>query len=150
MSDMLSFNSCLWFGSKESFSPTLAAGIQQNSLFGIGASWTLSTSAADGGRTCLRNVWQTLAGRCGRGHYHPSPFLRSWTRTKRLPAALMVPVWLPALIRQFMQRSAFITLDERRIPQTLTSSLLIYFRNPSPTLRTPDQWCRSFSHFISQ
>ncbi|CAG09940.1 unnamed protein product, partial [Tetraodon nigroviridis] len=23
-------------------------------------------------------------------------------------------------------------------------------RNPSPTLRTPDQWCRSFSHFISQ
>ncbi|XP_060910412.1 myosin-IIIb isoform X5 [Labrus mixtus] len=23
-------------------------------------------------------------------------------------------------------------------------------RNPSPTLRSPDQWCRSFSHFISQ
>uniref|UniRef100_A0A087XZD4 non-specific serine/threonine protein kinase n=1 Tax=Poecilia formosa TaxID=48698 RepID=A0A087XZD4_POEFO len=23
-------------------------------------------------------------------------------------------------------------------------------RNPSPTLRNPDQWCRSFSHFISQ
>uniref|UniRef100_H2V8Y0 non-specific serine/threonine protein kinase n=1 Tax=Takifugu rubripes TaxID=31033 RepID=H2V8Y0_TAKRU len=23
-------------------------------------------------------------------------------------------------------------------------------RNPSPTLRTPEQWCRSFSHFISQ
>ncbi|MED6239476.1 hypothetical protein ATANTOWER_006886, partial [Ataeniobius toweri] len=22
--------------------------------------------------------------------------------------------------------------------------------NPSPTLRNPDQWCRSFSHFISQ
>ncbi|XP_061580454.1 myosin-IIIb isoform X1 [Cololabis saira] len=23
-------------------------------------------------------------------------------------------------------------------------------RNPSPTLRSPEQWCRSFSHFISQ
>ncbi|KAG5283665.1 hypothetical protein AALO_G00044600 [Alosa alosa] len=23
-------------------------------------------------------------------------------------------------------------------------------RNPSPTLRQPDQWCRSFSHFIAQ
>ncbi|KAK1789349.1 hypothetical protein P4O66_014878 [Electrophorus voltai] len=23
-------------------------------------------------------------------------------------------------------------------------------RNPSPTLRNPDQWCRSFSHFIAQ
>uniref|UniRef100_H2MS45 non-specific serine/threonine protein kinase n=1 Tax=Oryzias latipes TaxID=8090 RepID=H2MS45_ORYLA len=68
------------------------------------------------------------------------------------------PFWMAPEVRvsMFISTSAaltdvFMLYKERKegAPQLL-QSLLCVIINPSPTLRSPDQWCRSFSHFISQ
>lgn len=112
MSDMLLFNSSLWFGSNKNFSTTvplrLAAVIQQNSLYRIGALWTVSITVADRGLSALHNFWQTLAVRCGMSWLESSvTFPQELDPDQKSPRSVMVPVWQPALICQLTQRLRF-------------------------------------------
>lgn len=112
MSDMMLFNSSLWFGSNKNFSTTvplrLAAVIQQNSLYRKGALWTVSISVADRDLTGLHNFWQTLAARCGMSWLVSSvTFPQELDPDQKSPRSLMVPVWQPALICQLTQRLRF-------------------------------------------
>ncbi len=132
-----------------------------------------SVNDADRGITSSHNFWLPMADACCQTVEEPLSFVTySEAATdldpdqlvlgpKNSHRSLTVTLCLPGIICQLAQETslrAFISSSDHCDVILMKSLFFKYyadfymfcFRNPSPTLRNPEQWCRSFSHFIGQ
>lgn len=124
---------------------------------------TASVNAADRSITISRNFWLSIAdARCQtlkRSSYHLSLLLwlpQTWMQTSPSSEQKLSQEsdghTSPASnhLSKTSKSQQLLCNNLNALVMVLMYLLWFCFRNPPPTLRSPDQWCRSFNHFISQ
>ena len=136
--------------------------------------WMASVNAADRGITSSHNFWLPMADACcqtveellsfvtfscgcQRPGARPAPPQTSGSHRSlcgpSLPAADHLSAELRRQVFNLQPRSCHLyAFDEFSFSHTVLTLFVLWFcfRNPSPTLRNPEEWCKSFCYFIGQ